>query len=1285
MLLAKRMKGFIARHRYVILLLLLSAIVYFPWLSWRIFTYSDWSFSFAESSTESLFLSTWLSATGMGQPDMFFWRLPFNFLFGGFGLLGQDSNIADKILVFGPLIFLPGITSFYLVRKIVGNSFAAFIGAIVYSFNSYFLAINSQGHVLLTIAFAIVLAAMYFFIEALEEKSIKKAMLTVFFLCVAGAYDLRVLYMAVLLFGLYGLYLAIVDRRLPVHIVLIVLVGIALLNAFWILPAIAGGSLLSDNILNRDLFGNNYWTLKDAITLHHPFWNGSKPEWFVVSQIPLYSWLIPLFAFSGLLVQRGNKKVIFFGLLAILGILLAKQIDAPFGSLYPWLFGNMPGFSAFREATKFYFFIVLSYAVLIAALFAWLLDRHNKQLWRKQCIYMFAALVAGLFLFHVKPLITGEVATLHAAREIPRDYKILKDFLLAQPEYFRTYWLPRDSRWAVFTRDHPKMSAIETAEGIWSDAHAKDSATDRRAGEDLVRFVQQDMARKLLDNSAVKYVVVPIRDTASDDDFFKFYGQKREFYVKELDKVDYLERIDIGTQELVVYKNNQYSPYIRTSESLIGTKNWSDAAHIYSFLKSGKDHADDFVLAPDLQYASRRIKALFTAEASVTGQKQELTVSDAQYVGSPKNLTLHKNLAIRNLQYTIFGNTITFVAAPLDDPYINKARIQFDGRQSPQVLSSVNVPSLDNTFLRLDKSVIPVGVSKMKQELGNLQDYKEVKVYHAGKDALHNGSFESGSWQDSVKDCDNYDARGMVGMRLNKQHSSEGTQSLQLEATRHTACTKAEIQAREGKYLLSLDYQSPNAKYAGYYVGFNNKSKTVISERLPIRSFGEWRTFNREIDVPKDATKMTLYLYAYESDRKSTNMVRYDNVRVRALNLVKALDLSLSADTYGAKDVSLEKGNHILAYTSNGHSGKNLIRNPSFEEGSWQGVVGDCNNHDNKGLLGMHLDKQQRTNGKQSLRLEATRHTACIKTDIALNGWGSHLFMFDYRGAAKGLAGYHIEFNDSNKTVVTDKVRIAQNNTWDTFSRRIAVPAGATNASLHIYAYESDGFTANEVRYDNFAFIRVPNLERGFFISENTSNTRMRTPHETLFTNTSPVKKLVKVNGASLPYVLSLAESFHPGWKLYLRPVNTAQHCGSVREAASGHRGGGAKITECADSSLSGNLGELGYLDQKADFDNKHFKLNGYSNGWIVDPAYIKANYSKAYYKENQDGSIDVNVVLYFKPQAYAYAGLAVGGVTSLAALSYLIHDYRTTKRRYYILHAKYAKIKSSNGRQSTV
>ena len=89
----------------------------------------------------------------------------------------------------------------------------------------------------------------------------------------------------------------------------------------------------------------------------------------------------------------------------------------------------------------------------------------------------------------------------------------------------------------------------------------------------------------------------------------------------------------------------------------------------------------------------------------------------------------------------------------------------------------------------------------------------------------------------------------------------------------------------------------------------------------------------------------------------------------------------------------------------------------------------------------------------------------------------------------------------------------------------------------------------------------------------------------------------------------------------------------------------------------------ISYLWLKPIFDSAHQLVNGYANGWTIDPNYIKQNFDPSYYKENPDGSIDIELTLYYKPQSYFYLGLIVSGTTLLVCLGYLGWDFARRRK----------------------
>lgn len=76
--------------------------------------------------------------------------------------------------------------------------------------------------------------------------------------------------------------------------------------------------------------------------------------------------------------------------------------------------------------------------------------------------------------------------------------------------------------------------------------------------------------------------------------------------------------------------------------------------------------------------------------------------------------------------------------------------------------------------------------------------------------------------------------------------------------------------------------------------------------------------------------------------------------------------------------------------------------------------------------------------------------------------------------------------------------------------------------------------------------------------------------------------------------------------------------------------------------------------DRKEFLTGSHDMVFDYANGWEIDPEYIKKKFPKDRYHENPDGSIDLELTLYFKPQSYFYLGLIISGTTLAACFGYL-------------------------------
>ena len=138
---------------------------------------------------------------------------------------------------------------------------------------------------------------------------------------------------------------------------------------------------------------------------------------------------------------------------------------------------------------------------------------------------------------------------------------------------------------------------------------------------------------------------------------------------------------------------------------------------------------------------------------------------------------------------------------------------------------------------------------------------------------------------------------------------------------------------------------------------------------------------------------------------------------------------------------------------------------------------------------------------------------------------------------------------------------------------------------------------------------------------------------------------------------LTFFQSFNPSFHIYLNKINKEKSC-NISSSLNG-------ISNCKyipNKFFEGE--ELSYLYKKPIFDDTHKLVLDYANGWRIDPQYIKDNYSNEYYTENVDGSINIELVVYFKPQSYLYLGIIISLITLFLCIVYLIINGLKQRRK---------------------
>lgn len=155
--------------------------------------------------------------------------------------------------------------------------------------------------------------------------------------------------------------------------------------------------------------------------------------------------------------------------------------------------------------------------------------------------------------------------------------------------------------------------------------------------------------------------------------------------------------------------------------------------------------------------------------------------------------------------------------------------------------------------------------------------------------------------------------------------------------------------------------------------------------------------------------------------------------------------------------------------------------------------------------------------------------------------------------------------------------------------------------------------------------------------------------NELSFQKINPTKYRVNIQNITKKTYIEFHQSFNSQWKLYLVPDPNPSWCRPSQYYEM------MNVTECEITNKMLEVSDIAYLFEKPIFDEVHSIDNDYANGWIIDPGYIKANFPSEFYSENQNGGLEIEMVLYFKPQSYLILGLIFTGILFIGCTGYLL------------------------------
>lgn len=545
----------------------------------------DWPFFFQEAIRDfAFFPPSWsfVHGNGLGGGIFSYSVDTYLYLTGSFStVFGIPWSIGAKFFWFLPFVAIAFVSSYKLLRSISRDlELEAVIGAFIYSANTYILMVSIGGQLGLALAYALVPAAILFwlrFLTALIAEAKKEQVFFILsfslFFALIIAFDIRIAYIvSIAIVCSFFIFISIATKKRNDFIRTIVrgvsygigsLAVIILLQAFWIvpvlfLPKISHAQLgIGENVVNSLRFFS-FANFSDALSLLHPNWpeNIFGKTYFLRVEFLL----LPILAFSPLLFfsQLVHLKkpidikmaatILSFSFIALIGAFLGKGAREPFSDVYIWLFQNIPGFILFRDPTKWYLLIALAYSVLIplglVAISRVLKKSKIVKKYKKSISYVIFACFILYGMFLLRPVIVDPPRGTFQQKSVPVEYSRLKNSLLGDEQFYRTLWVPRQHRYALATRTHPSVEAMPLF-------NAKNNT-------ELLKELKGPKAEVFLKNAGIKYVIVPY-DTEGEIFLYdrKYSEKERQRFEKALDNTSWLEKRQDGV--LTIYETAAYN------------------------------------------------------------------------------------------------------------------------------------------------------------------------------------------------------------------------------------------------------------------------------------------------------------------------------------------------------------------------------------------------------------------------------------------------------------------------------------------------------------------------------------------------------------------------------------------------------------------------------------------------------------------------------------------------------------------------------------------------------
>lgn len=538
----------------IFLLITILVIIYWRWFLPGLRVAND--FPSVSDSLLKTFMDlpyVWLEkpSEGLGEYTIFtLWSYPLNFLSGVLANLSLGFVIQERILYLIPFLLIGAWGFWRLCGKLNISSNAKLISTVFYLANTYILLLIDGGQFNVALAYAF-FPICFLAVDKSVMGGLRERIWAGLIVSLLGFSDIRFIFVLFLLGLLRFLYQ--MEHNLSwIKSALVIALVVIGLNAYWLCPYIKAPLSETAYALLTQASFISFTNLGNGIMLLSPHWYNN-----VFGQISPLRWefiLIPIFVFLAPILNRKNKEVGFWLLVALISTFLVKGASEPFAGVYPWLYHNVAGFSLFRDPSKFFFLVALSYALLLGITF----DEIIKKIKFAKFRFFFPLFVISYLLILIRPVWLGQMTGTFSQPPFEKEYSQLAQILAQDQKFSRVFWMPTIAPLTWQTLEHPSLEAARLVQ-------KRPFAIGTVGTYETFNFLREAPSiGEIFDVAGIGYLVYPYLDKrreSLDSDSTRYYY----IFLNQLSKLPWLSRVENSKIPLLKVKEHQDKFFLSTN------------------------------------------------------------------------------------------------------------------------------------------------------------------------------------------------------------------------------------------------------------------------------------------------------------------------------------------------------------------------------------------------------------------------------------------------------------------------------------------------------------------------------------------------------------------------------------------------------------------------------------------------------------------------------------------------------------------------------------------------